>query len=123
MKQFILIILILWSANSLACGSVSRNMMGYWSLETIESKENFLLEQNCYQAMNYSPLRADPIIAKVFKNAAGAGVSKSVLRKLIESFNCVYGAYYSKNMKLFPASLRKMICNRYALTQDWIHPL
>lgn len=96
MKKLVLIISVFWSANTIACGSASQNILRYWSLETIEEKEGFLKKQSCYQPMNYSPLRADPIIVKVVADAIGTGVKETTLRKIIDSFNCMYGAYYSK---------------------------
>ncbi len=94
MRIVLLLISVIWSANTLACGSVSQNMQMYWTMGTLESKETFLLEQSCYQHMNYSPLRADPIITSVVSDAINIGVKKAVINKAIDSFNCMYGAYH-----------------------------
>jgi hypothetical protein len=76
MKIFIILISILWSASVIACGSVSKNIKKYWSLGTVQAKEEFLARKNCYLPINYRPLLADPLIVKVVINAIDTGVNK-----------------------------------------------
>ncbi len=96
MKWFALVIFIFFPSYTIACGTVSQRMYFYWYLDTVEKKETFLKESSCFQPINYSPLDTDLLLAKILNDAIDLDVKSEVINKIIDSYNCMYGAYYSK---------------------------
>lgn len=72
-----------------ACGSVEKNF-GIYQAHTNKSEvESFLKSQSCGSAVNYSPLYAEPVIARVLANAIGLGVSEENIEGVFKRYNCL----------------------------------
>jgi hypothetical protein len=124
MKAFILLVLTCFSVNAVGCGSVSQNMMSYWSLDDISEKEEFLIKQSYHQVLNYSPRRSDPIIVNVLIDAMRVGINNRIIGKTIDSFNCLYGAYFTKEYQIINEFILKngmeSVCNKDRLNSSYV---
>lgn len=92
MRVFLLIALILSSANTFACGTTAQSFKGYWLKDSISSKQQMLARRGCSEPINYAPFIADPVIAKVLDDAIKSNIDSSIIIKVLKKYNCVHGA-------------------------------
>ncbi len=124
MKILTILILLLLPIQALACGSTAKNFYQYWHYDTVASKNKFLQKYGCVEPINYFPLDADPIIAKVLVDAIDTGIDGTTINNVLKNYNCAYGARnlaeYSKIREFITAEKYNEFCNIDKLKKIYI---
>lgn len=98
--------------------------MPYWQENDLASKSEFLKRLSCSEAMNYSPLRADPVIVKVLTDAIDSGVGKDIISKIVTNYNCLFAAYHSPEYgsieKFISDNQLNNICSKERLEASYV---
>ncbi|MBK9584727.1 MAG: SH3 domain-containing protein [Alphaproteobacteria bacterium] len=94
MKKYYLFVLLVFvstiSADVVfACGSVEKNFGVYVQNKSKSKVEVFLKSQSCGSDETYSPLYAEPVIARVLANAIDLGVSRESIEGVFKKYNCL----------------------------------
>ncbi len=108
MRIFLYLLFIVGSTNALSCGTALKRFMGYWRENGLETKEQYLDKISYKVLTGYSPLDTDPIITKVLLDAIEIGVSRTVIEKVLQNYNCVYSSNSTKEY----LKIKKFIGNK-----------
>lgn len=79
-----------------ACGSVAQNFGAYEQNKNKTKVEAFLKSQACGSDDSYSPLHAEPVIARVLANAIEIGVPGENIEGVFKKYNCLYTARHQE---------------------------
>ncbi len=121
---FLVFLSILAVQSAFACGSIEKHFGTYEQHKNKSEVEAFLKTQTCGSADSYSPLYAEPVIARVLANAIDLEVSKDVIQKVFKIYNCLSFARHQdehrKILKFLGQDKLSGLCNPDSLRKMYI---
>jgi len=89
-KYYLILILLLSSQTSMACGTVNMRFKHYDNITDTHKREQYLAKNWCHLEINYFPHKDDHLVFSALLDAIKNQFDRELINKHLKMYRCVY---------------------------------